>query len=171
MRVGITLLPCHLEVADRSKIGLAIELLCDYVPTLPWTHRLIQSFGVRPADVDQLFYRRGNWPGRTELKTSDGKVYSRRWGGDWDSDPTIDAPKACQRCTRIECHGDIVVGDPWRLEKKHSGRPGKTMLWVVNEDVLPLVESANLELEPITKEDWVRSTKKHNRSKLSRLPA
>jgi hypothetical protein len=63
------------------------------------------------------------------------------------------------------------VGDPWRLEKKHSGQPGKSMLWVVNPDVLDVVKRANIALEPIAAADWARSTARHNAAKQERMPA
>lgn len=166
---AMTLLPCHLDRGRDPRIKLVVELLCDYTPKYSWTEKVLASLGLDEDDVLEFGYRGGIWPGNAWAVAKDGRCPVVRFPQLWDSDPTIDAPIGCQKCGREENRGDIIVGDPWKLEKPYEGL-GKTMVRVVSPEMMSLVEAANIETEPISKQDWDRSVKYHRAQKAKRRP-
>ncbi len=167
--IGISLLPCHVGAREKMpQLRFVVEILCDYTQPADYAQRICSKFGVKTSDVEELYYRTGTWPGKTTIVLRDGTVLNRPWGKYWLSDPVLDsAPRKCPPCSRICAGGDVVVADPWRLEKKWKG-PGKTMFRVMNPDILPMIHEANVEIESIQAADWERSLAPYIRRKAQR---
>lgn len=154
---AITLLTCHAEAASRyNKIKLTIELLCGKLPKFVWTEKSLQQLNVDVDDVANLSYRGGVWPGCFSIITNDGRHISHRYPPLWNNDPTVDAPIGCRYCDRIDPVGDVVVGDPWGLERKYHS-PGKTLVRVVNPEIMSLIESGRITYEIISENEWDHS--------------
>ena len=167
----ISLLPCHIRFADRSRAKLIIELVCNHVPKPKWTARIFERIGVAADQVASLFYRVGEWPGMFRVETTDGKSTELRFDGLWDNVVGDTFPKGCQSCCEMFTRGDIVVADPWRIETPYDGGLGKTMVNVRSDDAMQLVSDCDrITIEPITEKLWNKTLKRlHDVKKKRRI--
>lgn len=160
---AITLLPCHVEALARrpdwrSKCKLVIELACGHVPHYKWTQDCLDALGVSEEDVAELIYRNPPWPGNVSVQLKSGEMRSIPFTPAWNPDPAACSPVGCQHCTRMggESVADVLVADPWRLGEP-EGQPSKTMVHVLNPGIWPLIESANISRQPLSREAWEHS--------------
>ena len=143
-------LPCHLlglkgaelMMEDlRGKIAYRFGLFCSHTVSFHGTTYLLRRLGVNAAEVTELFYRSGGWPGGLIIRTRHGVS---RWELPlyWDNifGKFFFTPTGCLFCDDgLAEEADISFGDAW-LPESYLDNLGKSIIVVRTKRGLELAE-------------------------------
>lgn len=167
LRYAVTCLPCHMAFLSRSCpwIVLTVELLCNYWPQQKLLLSWLRREGIDTSDVKDIYYRGDGWPGKFSCTLHNGETVSVPYLRFWDGRRWKYGPGFCQKCCRLSCGGDFVVGDPWRLMGDMG--TGKTLVRVRKRHhlVSGMVASGRLAIQSIAHSDFTHSTDEMVRQK------
>lgn len=115
--------PCEVSAAYQlaleagPKRPLLLSFFCAGTPSQKATDRLVEQFGVGPRDLSSVRYRGDGWPGRFEVKTTDGEKYGLSYDESWGNHLGRDLQWRCKVCVDgTGEHADVAVGDFWRAD-------------------------------------------------------
>lgn len=153
-------LPCHVHGLRKvQRLGLAQNIsmvfgvFCGVNMRLAATEFLVKKMGLKPAEVKEVKYREGKWPGK--LKASDGKKSGSLPKMAYNFAIPLYAHPRCLLCPDLTNElADISFGDYWL-------KPEHTMVVCRNKKAELLLDSAlkknHLTGHRIAEEEFMRS--------------
>lgn len=148
-RIIVVGLPCHIrafKLAEKmyprfkENIILYISLVCAH-NTHPIINKAIIDKEYEGEEIDDLFYRKSNWPGHYTVKTQEMyqslMTFPKLWSVFFSH--FAFSTKGCLACPEVLGEGDIVCGDPWGLSKN-----GYTVVLIRTKRGLQLFEDFSL---------------------------
>jgi len=124
---AIVTLPCYVHAIRkyqrvssklRQRIKFVIGLYCN-VAFEPYVFDELSEYnGTTPANVADLQFRYGEWPGGIFAKLQDGSVHKllklEEMKDEFNMLKGFYTPDRCNMCTDFSAeHADLAVGDPW----------------------------------------------------------
>ena len=124
--------PCEIQALRKAqgvykalqrKVAFSVGLFCGRRATILGQALTLRKFGLRPEDVVEMAYRRGDWPGHLVVRMRDGaEVHMPR-----EAHLKGFSGHLCPHPRCVLCHdslaelADISVGDSLRLEHERRG--------------------------------------------------
>lgn len=166
-------LPCHLqafrklsEVAPSlaSKISVVIGLYCGRTMEQRATLSLINMLGVPLANLKEIQYRGGPWPGEFRLHTKDGERYCCH-RDIFMYLTRLYCPERCMMCIDYSSEfSDISVADAWTTENGIWKYPGGQSIvlerTIVGREALRIAQNKDyIRLQKIQRKEAIRTHK------------
>ena len=184
---AVVALPCYAQALRlymkvspklRKRIKLIVGLYCNGVFEPQLFRDLCRARGVEPAEVENLDFRAGQWPGLLELQLKDGSAIPAVGQEEYkDAFNTLKlgyTPRRCDMCVDFSAeYADIAAGDPWLrgADGNYLYPDGYTAVLVRTEAGAELVEKAvaagYLAVEELSLETWLTNfsaSVKHKRA-------
>lgn len=163
--------PC--EVSARCQLAahmpgsgalppVLLSFFCAGTPSQHATDELARGLGVEPADVASLRYRGNGWPGRFEIRATDGRVRSVSYEESWGTVLGRKLQNRCKLCPDATGeHADVAVGDYWATDDRgfptFDDAAGKSVVIARTERGAALLSEAIadkvIHLEPLDLDD------------------
>jgi len=126
--IAVVGLPCHIQGLKKflkhsksQKKYFTIGLTCTIGRGSLGTDHLLKRFNVKEKEVEELGFRRGEFPGGLEIKTKDDTSKSASMSASMSLMDFLYIPTKCLTCDDIFAEvADISVGDPWGFTNEKS---------------------------------------------------
>jgi coenzyme F420 hydrogenase subunit beta len=97
-----------------QKIPYALSFFCAGIPSQHGTHKILDRFGVTVDEVAQFRYRGEGWPGKTSIRTRDGREHSMTYAESWGKVLNRELQFRCKICPDGTGEfADIACADAW----------------------------------------------------------
>jgi coenzyme F420 hydrogenase subunit beta len=184
---AVVALPCYVQALRlymkvspklRKRIKLIVGLYCNGVFEPQLFKDLCKARNVDPAQVENLDFRAGQWPGLLELQLKDGRrlpaVGQEEYKDAFNTLKLGYTPRRCDMCIDFSAeYADIAAGDPWLrgTDGKYLYPDGYTAILVRTESGAALLRDAvsagYITVEEVPVETWLvnfSNSVKHKRA-------
>lgn len=145
--LAATALPCQAKaIRKQSKDTFIFGLFCSKLSLEDLVNYVIKKEGKTDSEITEITYRRGNWPGKFNVKFSDGTQISQNLNRSNFNSAYNSYNFSCSGCLLCDDYfaeeADISVGDPWGRPQYCDDYLGETVIVIRSKRGLELVENA-----------------------------
>ena len=187
---AVVALPCYVQALRlymktsaklRKRIKLIVGLYCNGVFEPQLFHDLCAARGVKPAEVKNLDFRAGKWPGLLEFELQDGRrlpaVGQEEYKDAFNTLKLGYTPRRCDMCIDFSAeYADIAAGDPWLrgADGEYLYPHGYTAILVRTETGVNLLQAAvdagYISVEAVAVETWMANFSNSVKHKRADIP-
>lgn len=163
-------IPCQVRairhhISKAGKEAVIIGLVCSSQQTIDATLYLLKRLHIAHCNVSHIQYRGNGWPSGVQITCKDGKTHFVKNNGSLWTDifhSKLFIYKKCYKCNNtLNKYCDIVLADPWTIDKIESGGDGRTLFAsytdIGNETILKAQENGLINIESISNETLTNS--------------
>ena len=129
-------IPCQVRAIrhHKTKVGkeaIIIGLVCSSQQTIDATYYLLKRLHIDRNEVSRIQYRGNGWPSGVQILCKNGnKHFVKNNGSIWTEifHSKLFIYKKCYKCDNtLNRFCDIVLADPWTIDKIEDGKEGRTL--------------------------------------------
>lgn len=145
-------IPCQVRairyhIEKTGKKSYIIGLVCSSQQSIDATYYLLKRLKIDRNNVGHIQYRGNGWPSGVQITCKDGKKhFVKNNGSIWTEifHSKLFIYKKCYKCDNtLNKFCDIVLADPWTIDKIEEGKQGRTLFasyTVIGENIVTEAE-------------------------------
>lgn len=104
----------RLDPRVDAQIPFMLAFFCAGVSSLRTSEHIIEKYGLKPQDVQELRYRGHGCPGPLHIATTDGRTFEQSYDETWSNELNQEIQFRCKICPDATGEqADIACGDAW----------------------------------------------------------
>lgn len=163
-------IPCQVRairhhVTKAGKEAIIIGLVCSSQQTIDATYYLLKRLHIDHKNVSNIQYRGNGWPSGVQVLCKDGTRHFVKNNGSLWTDifhSKLFIHKKCYKCDNtLNRYCDIVLADPWTIDKIEEGKEGRTLFASYTDKgetiVMDAIEKGYIKCEEIDNDELTKS--------------